>query len=294
MHYKKFKVKNIVLLTITVIIAAVLAYMIIHDNQEAKQKTIAAEKANVAAAIQSAAASIKPSQASPQIQNSTSKNATTITAIPIPSKALFIGNSLLLGNGSFGMSASDSNHDYYHYITQKIISYNPSFTATKFIGSPWEGYSSLSDQYIWMENKLLPNLSSELDLIVIQLGDNVNTPEKAAIFQQGSITLLKYIMQHCPKADVVWAGTWFSTKPNQAFISAACSDTGAIFIDISDLYVSKYESAIGDIITHIDGTKTTITDKGVAEHPNNAGMLAIANRICYYLGLTKSETEITG
>ena len=41
------------------------------------------------------------------------------------------------------------------------------------------------------------------------------------------------------------------------------------------------------------GKEFIVTNAGVASHPSSTGMLAIANRICYTLGITDSETAIT-
>ena len=43
----------------------------------------------------------------------------------MPDKALFIGNSLLLGNGAFGMNATDSASDYHAVIQRKFLKANP-------------------------------------------------------------------------------------------------------------------------------------------------------------------------
>jgi hypothetical protein len=208
----------------------------------------------------------------------------------IPSKALFIGNSLLYGFTTFGMCASDSSHDYYHYVNNKILSLNSNYTVTKHEGYTWEGYTTLSEQNEWLNTVLLPLLSNDLDLIIIQLGDNINDAAKLAVFEQGTINFLKFIRQNCPKARTVWVGEWYSSSEKQSFIASACIKTGSFFIDISDINITENQSAIGNTVTMDNGSTYTVTQAGVASHPGNTGMLKIANRICYKLGLTNSET----
>ena len=49
----------------------------------------------------------------------------------MPDKALFIGNSLLLGNGAFGMNATDSASDY----PKKVFKSQSSLYRYEIIGS---------------------------------------------------------------------------------------------------------------------------------------------------------------
>ena len=56
----------------------------------------------------------------------------------MPDKALFIGNSLLLGNGAFGMNATDSTSDYHAVIQRKFLKANPAYTDTKLSGVDFE------------------------------------------------------------------------------------------------------------------------------------------------------------
>lgn len=67
---------------------------------------------------------------------------------------------------------------------------------------------------------------------------------------------------------------------------------GCMFIETADLRNDETCGKIGDIITYRDGTTSTVETQGVACHPGQKGMLAIARRICYKLGIIESEDEI--
>lgn len=265
--------KNVVLIPLLIILGAALIFGLVNDQIETKKRTESIRKTENAIAFQS------PTSPTP--------------ATSIFSNALFIGNSLLEGNYAFGMAASDSHHDYYHYVTSEISNRNPSFLAKKVLGKTWEEFTSIGDQNDWLNKYLLPELSPDLDLVLIQLGDNINTPERLAVFGQGSINMLKFIQQQCPKVHIVWVGEWFSNVDRQTLIARACAETGCQFVDISDLCTVANQSAIGNIIRDDDGTTMTVTDDGVAIHPGDAGMLGIANRNCYKMGITQGETEIS-
>lgn len=269
----------------------------------------------------------------------------SISSCPVvPNKTLFIGNSLLNGNGSFGMCASDENHDYYHYVTNQITAKDSTATFTKLSGTGFESCTSESAANSWFANTLASKLSSDLDLVIVQLGDNVNTTDKVSAFRTTCKLMLQYIRNNCPSARVAWVGEWYSSNEKQSIIANACADTGCMFINIADLSTNSNQSAIGNVIhkttsstttytvdSYTDDTEnkqltitftvnsnqytsvlpydsytnnsngtitvtgyyTIVTSGGVASHPGDNGMLAIANRICYKLGITDSENAIT-
>lgn len=204
-----------------------------------------------------------------------------VTSTPkIPKNILYIGNSLLIGWGTFGMAASNSSSDYYYYVNQYLQNLGVDLTANKLKGTGFEGCTSATEQATWYNDTLLPTLNNDIDLVIVQLGDNVNTAEKLAVFEQGTKDLVTYIRTNAPRARVAWVGEWYSSTAKQTYIANACAERGADFIDISDLIgVSGYCANIGDVITKDDGTTVTIDSSGVASHPSSKGMKAVADRI---------------
>lgn len=221
-------------------------------------------------------------------------NSGNIIGIPlVPNKVLFLGNSLLLGHGTFGMCAKDSKHDYYHYVTQEITRQNPNATYDRLQAATYEGMTESTSAKNYLESTLKPKLDENINLVVVQLGDNVNTSEKISYFlEEGCINLLRYIRTNCPKARVVWMGEWYGNAEKQACIKGSCASTGSEFVNISDLVTSANQGKMGDIITADNGEQHEVTSAGVASHPGNLGMLAIANRLLYRLGLIETEGQI--
>ena len=164
-----------------------------------------------------------------------------LISIPvIPKKSLYIGNSLLLGFGTFGMAASDNQHDYFHYVSTKTGG-----TTDRVGGSAYEGQTTVEGAQTWLDTTLQSHLSDDIDLVIVQLGDNVNTDQKRAIFPQTCPLILKYIREKCPKARVVWVGSWYSHELKSVYESS-CKTTGCEYIDITDI---TGPSAIGNIVT---------------------------------------------
>lgn len=210
----------------------------------------------------------------------------------IPDNIVFMGNSLLSGFGSYGMAAKDSEHDYYHYITKYLSDFGVDLTTKKIYSSTWEQQTNRDDAIEWVTTNVLPALSDQTKLVLIQLSDNVNSDERLSCFENSCYDLISYVRKNAPNARVAWVAAWYHSTKKQSIIRKACDNTGAILIDITDLRISSNESTIGNEYIGNDGTTVKITSDGVASHPSSRGMLAIANRILYRLGITDSEMTI--
>lgn len=189
----------------------------------------------------------------------------------IPNKSCFFGNSLIAGSG-YGMAASDENHDYYYLINSYISTLNNSYTSKRVQGSVFE--SSISDETIAQNlNTLLSNLDGDEDLVSIQLGDNVNTPEKNAVFAKSSFELCKSIRTKCPKARVVWMGMWYGSESKYQAIENACNQTGCHCITFRDIVGSDANSKIGNIQRKTSAQRTLNNVKNVTE--NSSGNITV-------------------
>lgn len=278
-----------------------------------------------------------------------------------PEMTLVIGNSLVGGFGNYGMASSDSEHDFVAYLGKGIDEVRGSggvrFTMS---GSDFEACESNAEVLEWMSNltgsEYVVN-KYPIELVIIQLGDNVNTDEKKAIFKDSCRVLLEKVHELIPTARVAWVASWYGNDELRGWIKNACTATGSIFIDIHDLHTTENENYVGAVYYagdkeyslpnvwvydlyvetledgqavarfHIttgsygadvelpiagkdyisfspnpngDGEGTLswvgeyniITNPGVASHPSNKGMCAIANRIAYVLGITEDEKSI--
>lgn len=204
-----------------------------------------------------------------------------LTIVPaIANNILYIGNSLLLGFDTFGMAASDSDNDYYAYVNDYLEEHGATLNTDKLRGSDWEAKTSYADQNTWMQTYLLPKLNNNLELVIVQLGDNVNTAEKQAVFAQGAINLLTYIKQNAPLARIAWVGAWYTSPTRQQQMAEACRQCGASFVDISLLPdVEGNRNHIGGVWTDDNGNEHVIDNSGVASHPSSQGMRAVADAI---------------
>lgn len=175
-----------------------------------------------------------------------------VTTTPLyPEKALFIGNSLLLGNGDFGMNATDKTKDYYDIIKEHILAFGSgSYTSKQLSGTGFEDAESITTSNAWIEDILELELDADTDLVVVQLGDNVNTELKRTTFKSSCSTLIHNIRQIAPKARIAWVYGWYVNNEVRATIQEVIKIYGGTYIEINDLNTKANQSEIGTVITH--------------------------------------------
>lgn len=187
-------------------------------------------------------------------------NSGTIVALPIvPTKAAFIGNSLLTGFGGYGMASSEPSKDYYNRINEYILDLNPSYTSATIAGGTWEG-STTEGELNTNTTTIINALAGDETLVVIQLGDNVNTVDKNTIFNTlGCKKLLTDVRIKCPNARVFWMGMWYGDTTRYTTIQRETLATGCKFVSLSGMNVTINNSAIGNKTNHPTSASRTLT-----------------------------------
>lgn len=183
-----------------------------------------------------------------------------VTTTPLyPEKALFIGNSLLLGNGDFGMNATDKTKDYYDIIKEHILAFGlGNYTSKQLSGTGFEDAESITTSNAWIEDILEVELDADTDLVVVQLGDNVNTESKRTTFKSSCSTLIHNIRQIAPKARIAWVYGWYVNNEVRATIQEAIKIYGGTYIEINDLNTKENQSKIGTVITKETSQQQTL------------------------------------
>lgn len=207
----------------------------------------------------------------------------------IPQKCLVIGNSITLGFGTHGMASSDVDTDFYYLVKEHLTLLNPNLQMKRVDGRPWESCTTTESRKVKLETILADDLEEDTDLVIIQLGDNVNTAEKIETFSSDCNVMLNYIMGKCPNARILWVFGRYNLG-NADAIRAACQSYGAEYVDISIVSTdAKYMSYMGAPIIGADGNTEYIDNGGVASHPGDEGMRVIADLIIEALDLYLEE-----
>ena len=199
----------------------------------------------------------------------------------IPTNVQVFGNSLTgyYKTGSPALGATDPDHDWFHYFSEYVKNINPNATVNRHTVAPWEQNATGRD--VQFDQLFKPYLSQDTDLVVLQVGDNVNREDSHATFKNDVMDLFKRVKEVSPKAKIYFVGIWFCNWPDMIdSVKAACNKYDGTFVNITDLATSEEnKSRIGEKVTLSDGSTTTITSEGEAIHPGNAGYKKIADRI---------------
>lgn len=200
----------------------------------------------------------------------------------VPSKVLIVGNSLTLEKGKIGMAASDGNHDYYQIVKNYILSANSSAkVADRTSFSVWEMAENTANRDTLFTERIKPLLASDTDMVIVQLGDNVNTNARHATFAGDVDKLIKNIRSVSPKATIIWVGSWFISYPTlMQEIEVSVKKNGGLLADITKYRNdTSYQSFIGATRTGLDGVSFQVASQGEASHPGDTGHKYIAEEI---------------
>ena len=204
-----------------------------------------------------------------------------------PKKVLFVGNSILLGMfSSYGMCATDNKSDYAYHVSQRILERSSKCEFTKLFISPFEHTESKEafDEWFYVTKDERNGMSAseyfreDLDLIILQIMDNVNTPEKKAVFKDNAPELLKRIKALSPKARILWVYGWFMKPDIVSVIEDACEKYGAETLDVSSAHTKEGEAPLKQVSISPEGEETIVKDTWIT-HPGNLGMKKIAELI---------------
>ncbi|QDU52926.1 SGNH/GDSL hydrolase family protein [Gimesia panareensis] len=192
-------------------------------------------------------------------------------------RVLFLGNSITLHapapkigwKGNWGMAASCAEKDYVHLVTQALTKSQgqPPKTLVKNIAAFERNYASYN-----LNESLKDAFSFKPDLVIVAIGENVpqlKSDEEKASFKASVDELLKLVQSESQPTIIVRSSFWPNPAKDSA-LKAACQQAGGTFVDISAL--SKNEA-------NYARSERKFEHAGVAAHPGDRGMQAIADAI---------------
>ena len=204
------------------------------------------------------------------------------SAKPLPgslpaAKVLFLGNSITLHppkpdigwTGNWGMAASAEEKDFVHLLTAdiaKAAGVQPR-TMVKNIAEFERGYETFD-----VAAGLKAELEFGADIVVVAIGENAAEPatdDARAKFAAGFARLLAALKQHGNPAIFVRSSFWPNAVKDD-LMRKATADAGAAFVDIA---------ALGRDAANAASAERKIEHAGVAGHPGDKGMRAIADAI---------------
>ncbi len=204
-------------------------------------------------------------------------------AIPCSAESfdyLALGNSILnhpiaeYWFAEYGMAASVPENDYFHRVSGFLMMKYGNVHASPVRFGVWE----LGDEWqkLFYLNALVPFLSRELDLVTIQLSENVHD---LGTFEEDLTLLVQTIRQYAPNARIILVDDFWD-RDKSAIKRRVASQLDLPFADLAGIRGSaSYQNRIGEpVFDPVTGQGMVLNDF-VASHPNDRGMLYIANRI---------------
>ncbi len=192
-------------------------------------------------------------------------------------KVLFLGNSITLHGplesigwkGNWGMAATSQDKDYVHLVTaqiQKVAGGKPEILVKNI--ADFERNHATYD----VEKSLKEALDFKADIIVIAIGENVPglaTPEAQANYHKAFDNLLDQLHKH-ENATIFIRSTFWNDITKNSIMAECCHRDSDIFVDLGGLDKDEKNFA---------RSEQKIEHAGVAGHPGDTGMKAIADAI---------------
>jgi len=192
-------------------------------------------------------------------------------------KILFLGNSItkhgpapkIDWTGNWGMAASAEAKDYAHLVLRSLAE-----TTGKTPEAMIENIVDFERNYATYDlvEKRKNIFAFKPDVVVLAIGENVaplKTDEAKAAFKSSLVKLLQAL-----KADnhpVILVRSCFWADPaKDAALKQACQEVGGVFVDIS---------ALGKDQANFARAEREFKNAGVANHPGDRGMQAIATAL---------------
>jgi hypothetical protein len=192
-------------------------------------------------------------------------------------KVLFFGNSITkhgpkadIGwDGNWGMAASTEAKDYVHLVTKALREKSGKAPEVMVQGAAEfeRGYASFD-----VAAKLQDAIGFGGDLIIVAMGENVpalKSAEEKANFQSSVLHLLK-ALKGDRKATLLMRSSFWANEAKDDALKQACNEVGGIYVDISSLGKDEANYA---------RSERQFKHEGVARHPGDRGMQAIADAL---------------
>jgi alpha-galactosidase len=202
---------------------------------------------------------------------------TTASAQAKPQKILFVGNSLtshgpkadIDWHGNWGMAATSADKDYVHLVTRALAAKQGTMPEIMV-----KNVADFERNHVGYDiaGKFADAAAFKADLVILCIGENVaalKTAEAQAKYQEQVTALLKSLKSN-PQAQIIVRSSFWANTAKDTAMRQACEAVGGTFVDISAL--SKDEK-------NYARSERPYKHAGVANHPGDRGMAAIAEEI---------------
>ena len=144
----------------------------------------------------------------------------------------------------------------------------PNASFEKKSGVVFESAETIDLARNWLNDNINGEVDNDVELVLLQLGDNVNTTTKQNVFKTSCEELILACKKKYPKAIICWCGLWFS-EINHATIENACNKCG--ILNATFTHQKDKESYIGAVYDteNINSVTTYNVDSFDINSPTN-------------------------
>ena len=204
-------------------------------------------------------------------------------------RILFLGNSITLHGpkadigwtGNWGMAASSEDKDYVHLVTSALAQHTGSTPQimVRNIADFERNYATYD-----VAGQMKDLFAFDPDLVVLAIGENVpalGSEDAKAQFKAGVMKILQMRPGETPSAG--GGAQLFLGRCRQGpVLRQACQEADGIFVDAGPL---------GREAANVARSERSFTHDGVAGHPGDKGMKALADAIVQSVLARKSEQD---
>ncbi len=168
-------------------------------------------------------------------------------------------------NGDYGMAASSKDNDYVHILMKKVRATHPNAVFCIVQAAGWERtYASAN---VFNEYSAAPDFVP--DAVIYRLGENVKDDYFAANDMESAIhSFLRYLTQRNRNAEYIFTTNFWADEEVDNVTRTVARAYGKTAIELGAYGADDQYKAIG-----------SFENSGVANHPGDKGMLAIADAI---------------
>ncbi len=192
-------------------------------------------------------------------------------------RILFLGNSITVHGpkadigwtGNWGMAASCADKDYVHLVTSALAEHTGSRPRilVRNIADFERNYATYD-----VDLQMKDLFAFDPDLVVLAIGENVpplGSEDAKAQFKAGVINILRCALAKRRPLVVVRTCFWADTAKDEV-LRQACREADGIFVNVGPLGLDAANAA---------RSERSFTHDGVAGHPGDKGMKALADAI---------------
>lgn len=194
-----------------------------------------------------------------------------------PTRLLFLGNSITLHGpsakvswtGNWGMAASAADKDYVHVLSQAIADQTGS-APTILV----ENIAAFEREYSTFDagKALRQHLDFKADVLVLAIGENVAALTTAAAQSEfrARLQVLLTTFKEASQPRLLVRSCFWPDPVKDGILKDVCAELGGTYVDIGAL--AKDER-------HFARSERSFAHAGVANHPGDQGMQAIADAL---------------